>query len=423
MRVVWFNNFEDLSRYSEQWSRLAGDVPTRDWTWMSTWWRHYGPLVGDLFVLGVFDGDEPIGFAPWYLTRHSMKGRVIRQLGDEEVAADYVSILCLPEHIEDVVSAIADRLTGETPPETHNSGDLMPRWDLLELIEVPEDDQAMSTLVNRLTNHGCRLQASRRMSSWILPVFDDWDTYAKRYSKRRRKRLRQMLRNLDAWEASGELKTRVVRSPEELEVAFDIMVDLHQRRSRSLGRPGCYASRRFANFQRDVMSQLLSEGRLVLQWLEFEGRPIAADYQIAGGGTLYQYQAGVDPLMIDIEPGKLAALRIIQYAQSHDFAAIDFLRGDEEYKRMLLCEPRQLVRYRVVAGHFKARLRDDIWNAARTLRDWARRASKFFAGNKTPDDVDGIQAVKPADGAQATGSKQLKVADAIVDKTQNNNTL
>ena len=56
-----FSTLEEITPYADDWERLAADVPFRGWTWLSNWWRNYGPESGGdarrirLAVLGVFD--------------------------------------------------------------------------------------------------------------------------------------------------------------------------------------------------------------------------------------------------------------------------------------------------------------------------------------------------------------------------------
>ena len=41
--IACFTTFEELTPYADDWDRLAAGVPFRSWTWLSHWWRHYGP--------------------------------------------------------------------------------------------------------------------------------------------------------------------------------------------------------------------------------------------------------------------------------------------------------------------------------------------------------------------------------------------
>ena len=135
-----------------------------------------------------------------------------------------------------------------------------------------------------------------------------------------------------------------VQRIEELPEAMDIFVDLHQRRRKALGEAGCFASARFLAFYRNVVPDLLRHGQLQFYWLELDGRPVAAEYQLVGNGILYEYQAGMDPAAMEHQPGKLINAAILRQAIAGGYRAFDFLRGDEPYKARFGAKPRPTVR-------------------------------------------------------------------------------
>jgi len=125
----------------DDWNRLAGDIPCLRWEWLETWWRHYATRNDELFVIEVRDWQgELVGIAPWYLNRSMTHGRVIRFLGSGDVCSDYLTILASPDARELVVEQIASYLTEDACDE----------WDLIELMGVDAQDQAVASLVDRL---------------------------------------------------------------------------------------------------------------------------------------------------------------------------------------------------------------------------------------------------------------------------------
>src|SRR5207244_453594 len=80
--------------------------------------------------------------------------------------------------------------------------------------------------------------------------------------------------------------------------------------------------------------------RLRLHWLELDGRPVAAEYHIAGEDIVYAYQSGIEPEVLHEEPGHLAAIATLQLAIAQGYRAFDFLRGDEPYKAHWRAQPR-----------------------------------------------------------------------------------
>ena len=113
------------------------------------------------------------------------------------------------------------------------------------------------------------------------------------------------------------------------------------------------------------MPDLLRHGQLQFYWLELDGQPVAAEYQLVGNGVLYAYQAGVDPAAMEHQPGNLINLAILRQAIDGGYRAFDFLRGDEPYKARFGAQPRPSVEFRVAPHRPVAQLRHNLWLAGR----------------------------------------------------------
>jgi CelD/BcsL family acetyltransferase involved in cellulose biosynthesis len=356
------------------WGAVAGEMPFRCWDWLATWWKHYGGCAADdscqrdkpagarsaarqLFTLAVYDDDHALlGVAPWYLERTLVKGNVLRWLGGGEVCTDHLTLLSLPEHQSRVAAEIAGALTS-------NFDD----WDLLDLAAVDADDAAVPQLVAALQDHDCAVSRREAEACWMLALPATWDDYLAGVSKSHRKQLRQLERRVLE---TARVKWHPVTCCRELEAAWPVLVDLHQRRRQSLGEPGCFASRRFHDFHREVAGRLLDRRQLRLSWLELDGRPAAAEYHLADDKATYAYQGGVDPGRLAEEPGRLSTILCLRRAIEEGHSRIDFLRGDEPYKAHWRAVPRATCDYRVVPNRRLARLRGRVVNLAATAHDW-----------------------------------------------------
>jgi len=380
MYVVHFSTFDELSRYAAAWDRLAGGIPFRRYDWASTWWKHYG--AGSLFVLAVFsDGGTLIGLAPWYLRGSAADGRVVRFLGSGEVCSDHLSVLCWPGSEGSVVDALAARLT-----EGEDARGGKP-WDLIELDGVDRDDPVVSRLQSALADRGCPVHRTASANCWRIELPPTWDDYLALLSKDFRKKLRRMVRrNVD----TGRAVLHTVGRREELAQARAILVDLHQRRRRALGQPGAFASARFDAFHGEVMGRLLAAGCLRLHWLEWEGRPVAAEYDLAEAGVVYAYQSGIDPQASSLQPGTLATLLTVRAAIGEGFRTLDFLRGDEPYKAHWRARPHPADVVRIVANRAAARARHRLWLAGSKLKSLVKETLGRSAtgGGKSPPGAD-----------------------------------
>ena len=389
-RVVRFRSLDGAAVRAADWDRLARGVPFRSWAWTSHWWRHYGEGQDrhggnrSLFTLGVVDpAGSLVGIAPWYVESSVAEGRVVRFLGTGEVCSDYLSVLCAPGMEDTVGAALADWLTAANAPEADPPADRGPdrrdqdRWDLLELTGVDAEDTAVGRLAQQLEGRGNTVHRRGGPSFWRIELPAGWDEYLARLSKDHRKRVRRSVRGVLA---SGRVAVHRAERLDELSEARDVLVDLHQRRRRSLEEPGCFASSRFAAFHRDVMADLLRNGQLHLRWLELDGRPIVAEYALAGDGVIYAYQSGVDPDALEHSPGRLSNIVMLREAIEQGYRALDFLRGDEPYKPHWRARPRPSVEIRVVPDRAGAQLRHGLWLVGKGMKQWIKGGLRTARG-------------------------------------------
>ncbi len=372
MRVQCFTNTDDLAPLAADWDQLAGAVPFRSWEWLSTWWSHYGDdhhrraPVRYLFTLGVFDNtDRLVGIAPWYAERSRSRGRVLRFLGSGEVCSDYMSILCNPGAESRVVEELAQWLS-ERGSEYADDG--YDRWDMIELTGVDAQDKIIERFSEELAARDNKVHSRPGQSCWRIALPTSWDEFLALLSKDHRKKVRRMWRTMVD---TGRAVLHTVERKDDLQLAWEILVDLHQLRRLSLGDPGCFTSRQFADFHQEVAPKLLRNGQLLLHWIELDGRPVAAEYHLGAGGVVYAYQAGMEPEALHMSPGRLAHCLTLRRAIEQGYQTFDFLRGDEAYKAHWRAEPRGSLEIRIAPARTGAQLRFGLWlagsNAKRRL--------------------------------------------------------
>jgi CelD/BcsL family acetyltransferase involved in cellulose biosynthesis len=373
MYVKQITTWDELVALEADWNALSGQLPFRSWGWLATWWKYYGAKeqAGDrqLYVLAAFESEargKLAGVAPWYLDRTRIKGNVVRFLGSGEVCTDHLSLICQPEDAAQVADAFADALTAQ-----------LDDWDRIDLGGVDADDVPVEKLLLALQERECVVSRQAAYSCWVLDLPTSWDEYLAGLSKSHRKQLRQLERRVVE---SNRVKWCRVTNAAELEQAWPILVDLHQRRRKSLGEPGCFASRVFHDCHREVCGRLLERGQLRMSWLELDGLPTAAEYHMADEGATYAYQGGVDPDRLADEPGRLSTILCLRAAIEEGHRHIDFLRGDEPYKAHWRAAPCATFDCRVIPNRRLARLRGRVWNVADLVGDWVRSGAEKVLG-------------------------------------------
>ncbi len=368
MQIIAFSTWDEIVPHAESWDRLARGVPFRSWAWLSSWWRHYGlqspsDLGTRLMVLGVLDASGRLaGVAPWYLSRSTAKGWVLRWLGSGEVCSDHASVLCIPDDADRVTEALAAYLTGPQCAAGARHG-----WDLLEVDGVDAEDNSVTRLLRQLDERGCSQHENAPARTWRLALPQTWEEFLTLVSKGHRKKLRRADRDLFQ---TSRAVLHTIENCEQLDPALDVLIELHQKRRQMLGEPGCFASPRFTAFHRDVARRLLKAGQLQLQLLELDGRTVAAEYQLASQGVTYVYQAGIDPLRLADEPGHLITAATVKRAIEQGGRAVDFMRGDEPYKAHFRALAQPLLALRVVPKRTMPRLRNNLWLAGRSVKRW-----------------------------------------------------
>jgi len=363
--VHLLNTPDSLDEIADDWRQLAAGHPFRGYDWLATWWRHYAP-TGELLVLAVRDDstNQLVGLAPWRIEQSARRGSVIRPLGDGEVCTDHSTPLAQLGCEQTVANELAQFLMEDFPD-----------WDLLELSDTDANDPQLGLLTDALATRECVTRSRDADACWAIELPDDWETYLAMQSKSHRKQLRRAERRvLD----SSDCHWHLVATPEEWQTAWPILVDLHQRRRQSLGEPGCFASAKFEAFHREASQALLTQGQLRMSWLELHGKPAAAEYSFASGDAWLAYQGGVDPDMLDDEPGRLSTIAMLRAAMAEGATTFDFLRGDEPYKAHWRAQPHLTLHRQFVPPRRSAQLRasaDNLLGAVKTGLKSLRGAS------------------------------------------------
>jgi hypothetical protein len=369
---------DELASLKTDWNELAAGEPMRSWTWLATWWKHYGPAQGDedetssreLRVIALYDETvaEPthlIGIAPWYLDRSIVKGNVLRPLGGGEVCTDHLSLICLQTDVERVATAIAEYLADENED-----------WDCLELSAVDVGDPAIDQLIEHLEARECLVSCRVTGNTWVVDLPNSWEEYEQSLSQNNRRSIRRVQKKVIA---SGRTERHVVTCADDFEPVWNVFVDLHQRRRQSLGEPGCFASQVFHDFHHEIAQELLTAGQLRMSWIDVDGSPAVAEYQYVGPNTNYSYQSGMDPDRLEVSPGHVGNFYAIQRAIEEGRQYFDFLRGDEPYKTFWRADPRPICDCFVYPNRRLARLRGRLRNAATTLKSWVREGVELVS--------------------------------------------
>ena len=368
LEVFQLSTLAELTSLRMRWNELAGDVPTRRWEWLEGWWRAYGnPARGattnkELYLLAAFAApDRLVAIAPWYIEHSTDYGRTLRFLGSGEVCTDHSTVLCESGYERAVAEAISRTLCDPLHVADWLTQNSVRHWDRIEFEAVSRDDEMMQLLLAELERHNNLVHRRQAASCWRVSLPETWEAYLAMLSKSHRKQLRRCQREFFD---TGRAVVHRVHSEDDFEQAWNLLVRLHERRQRSQGKIGSFASQRYAAFHRTVAKDLLRAGILRLEWLVVDGQTLAVDYYLNGKNAIYAYQGGIDPEGLDHSPGQMILSASIQRAIAEGYRAIDFLRGDEPFKAHWRAEPQPVEDVRIIKRTASNRVRHGIWVAS-----------------------------------------------------------
>jgi CelD/BcsL family acetyltransferase involved in cellulose biosynthesis len=392
--IIAYRHAELLLDHPELWDSLAGGVPFRQAVWLQAWWQQFGDDANALFVTVLDEFDEVCGVLP--LQRMEPKtAQYVGHRGWQTIAAgkictDHVSVLARPEDRSMVATAIAEFLT-------ENAKDPDLGWDRLVFDGVVGGDPGMQELLSELQRCGAAVQLTSRMSLWFTPCQVDWDTYLMSFSRQSRRKQREGLQQLGL---SGktlakptptnpnpsqytapepELAIRFAEDKNTVTEAVNKLILLHQRHWQSAGETGTYAGQGMDAFILNAALNALAAGRLFLPSVVRidpvvgEEKIIASQLFFVGDDQrMYCYSTGVDYDYAALAPGKLLTLFVLKYAHDRGYSGVDFMRGDEEYKRRMKAEPLPLIAAEIWAPTYRGRLMRVLSNGIFCCKQFAR---------------------------------------------------
>jgi CelD/BcsL family acetyltransferase involved in cellulose biosynthesis len=350
-------------------ARSAGNEPMLGPTWLTAWWRVFGPTQGRQLRLALFhDGGRLVGLAPllrrthWY--RPGLPFRRLEPLGsgerdEETICSDYLNVIAE----RGAERRVAGRLAAEL------AAGALGRWDELVLPLMDGLHPMPALLVEAFRAAGLSAELTVTGSAPYVLLPPTWEAYLKGLGKKERYGVVRPLRDFEEW-AGGEARLERAASAADLARGTAVLIDLHQRRWQAAGQLGRFAVPRFRQFHEAVLPPLLAEGALELAWLSVRGEPVAVQYNLIWDNKVYFYQCGRRLDVPDgVRPGTVLLARLIRGAIEAGRREFDFLNGDAPYKRQLASASRPVVEVRAVRPSWRERARLLVQHGKR----WVRR--------------------------------------------------
>ncbi len=363
VRVIESDDPGRLAMLREEWAELfqagAAGNPFLSWEWQYTFWhtfaqrrplwileaRERGDRLSGLLVLA---GRASLGTSRrWCLLTNGITG------------TDALDVLVRPGFGPAVREAISRAIAAS-----------MPRWDVLDLEDLPCGTATVDALRGALAPRGARVVLSPRFA---CPTFPLRGSFAEHLARFRRREV--FLRRRRWLERQPGYRVAVAETPAEAAEAMDDFLRLHQLRWDEEGGSSGIPRGPVQDFHREVAPLLAQRGWLRIYRMFVDGRSIAAVYGLELAGHFYYYQSGMDPAWRARSPGLVLIGKTVEDAYSRHLTDYDFLRGSEPHKLDWATDRRETCALRLRAPG----LRSEAGAAAEELFRVAREAAKAIA--------------------------------------------
>jgi CelD/BcsL family acetyltransferase involved in cellulose biosynthesis len=318
----------ELRAASEPWNalvrRMRHPVIFLSWEWLISWLDSASQGY-ELTVLFVRDATgELVAILPLARARRRAEympfaASLTTFCGSLETHPDHLDLIC-------ATNADAERILGEC-------FDFLARERLLGNVLYFPYLATDGALARFLASPRAGRFHAERVVTIVSPYVDlgtGYESYLAGMSKKKRYNLTRERKIL--CEDKGARMTRVVDEA-TLGPAIDALFRLHAQRAQDLGRESNFRGASTIAFHRQLAGRLLAQDQVRLYQLELDGQAIATVYGFIQGGEFSFFQAGFDPALKKLSPGKVLIGLVLEELTTQQVVLFDFLGGGDEYKQ------------------------------------------------------------------------------------------
>lgn len=323
MKLSVIRTVADWNALAREWNDLLArsvtNVPFLRHEYLVNWWsaqRGGGEWsVGELHIVTARQEGELVAIAPLFSSVDHDGRTILALIGSDELP-DYLDLIAPPELLREFTHLLFDYVGGLDASTCQ----------ALDLYNVCDASPSMAILAEAASSRGWTLQREEIIPYSSFDVPGDWDAFLARLEKKQRHEIRRKMRNA---EESGQIRWYVAEDPTclpaDTESLFELMA-LRDDKARLL-KPG------IRQFFHGLVECAARNGWLQLAFLEVDGRKAAAFLNFDYANKIWVYNTGMDPAFRETSPGTVLLGSLIRRAIEQGRTAVDFLRGEEAYKR------------------------------------------------------------------------------------------
>jgi CelD/BcsL family acetyltransferase involved in cellulose biosynthesis len=324
MRLEVIQSLKAVEALSDEWNDLlsccsASHVPFLRNEYLTTWWKTLGGgewQHGELFVITAHDEDEGLaGIAPLFFTQNREGEPAMLLIGSIEIS-DYLDLIVRTKALPQFMDQLLDLL----------ASDQAPSWKVLDLYNLPDYSPTLAALQEAAERRGWIYQQQALQKSPYITLPGDWETYLAGIDKKQRHEIRRKIRRAE--ENEVPVRWYIVEDETTLDHEIEEFLGLMAQDPEK---------ERFLTPAMRTQMHLAVQAAFKGGWLQFAflvvgGEKAAGYLNFDYHGHIWVYNSGLNFNFREISPGWVLLGYLLQWANEHQRAAFDFMRGDEEYK-------------------------------------------------------------------------------------------
>jgi CelD/BcsL family acetyltransferase involved in cellulose biosynthesis len=314
LRGVLVDDMQVLDRYWHAWDKLAelNSRPYSSPAWALSWWRHVAPATAQLRTVLVFDGNDLVGIAPFFVDKGRSGLVRLRLLGSSR--RDF---LFAPELEEEATSVVAAILGASEPSP-----------DVFILEGVPTDRRWPQLLTQRWPDRRMTIHRQFTQPAPIASLdgltYEQWlESKSRNFRQGMRRRLRQL-------ESAGA-EIRLTRDDAEFSADLEAFARLHHQRWAARGGSGVL-DERVQRMLEECSRALSGQLRFRLWSINAGNETISSHIFLSAGGETTYWLGGFDEQWGRLQPAIVTIFAAIEHAFSVGDRRFDLGIGGQPYK-------------------------------------------------------------------------------------------
>lgn len=285
--------------------------------WVRMWWEAFGEGQ-QLNILVARHAGRVCAIAPLMFERAQMYGMPVRRLrfmqNDHTPRTDVI----VADHANDSYRAL-----------WHAMLDGGPRWDVMQLSQLPGDSRSRETFDRLATAAGRQTGTWASGAAPYLQISSTWEAFLSSLSSKFRGNLRNRLGRLSQL---GEPVLEVLDDPAAIRAGRADAQRLEDSGWKATEGTAIASDELVRHFYTLITERANQCPWLRLLFLTVGGRRIAASYAAVYGNRLFLLKTGYDPAFAKCSPFKMLTYFALQHAFEQGYSEFDFLGDTEPWK-------------------------------------------------------------------------------------------